>query len=195
MALIHTIVEGLMDEAMASRIVIESGHTLGTCYGRKGFSYIRDKINGFNKSAMSINYLALVDFMDTGLPCPGAVVTGWLPHRQPRMLFRVVVRELESWLLADREGMAEFLQISLTKLPLYPEILEDPKLTLVNLARTSRLKRVREALVPEPGSTAAVGRLYTSEIIQFINQRWDIASARQCAPSLERCCDRLQNFA
>lgn len=194
MALIHTIVEGVMDEAMASRIVTALGHTPGPCYGKKGVDYIKEKIKNFNESATIINYLALVDFMDTKSPCPGAVVTAWLPHRRPKMLLRMVVRELESWLLADRKNLADFLQIALSKVPVNPEEVKDPKLTLVNLARSSRSKRIRESLVPDLESTAKVGRLYTSEIIQFINQQWDISSARQNSPSLERCCKCLQTL-
>lgn len=195
MALVHTIVEGLMDEAMANRILIDAGHTPGPCYGKKGFTYIRDKIGNFNQTASTINYFAMVDFMDTGFSCPGEVVTTWLPHRQPKMLLRVVVRELESWLLADRENMADFLQIAISKIPANPENLKDPKLTLVNLARHSRGKQIREALVPETGSTASVGRLYTSEIIRFISIKWDISQARQNAPSLDRCWSRLKLWA
>ncbi len=195
MAVIHMIVEGVLDEAVANRIIVETDHTPGPCYPKKGFTYIKDKIKAFNKSAVSINYLALVDFMDTGLPCPGAVITTWLPHRQPRMLLRVVVKEIESWLLADRENIANFLQIALSKIPDRPEGLEDPKQALINLARTSKSKRIRAALVPEEGSTASEGRLYTSELSQFVNQQWDPANARRNAPSLERCCLRLQALA
>ncbi|MBL8187861.1 MAG: DUF4276 family protein [Acidobacteria bacterium] len=194
MAVIHMIVEGVLDEAVANRIIVETDHTPGPCYPKKGFTYIKDKIKDFNKSAVSINYLALVDFMDTGLPCPGAVIATWLPNRQPRMLLRVVVREIESWLLADRENIANFLQIALSKIPDRPEELEDPKQALINLARTSKSKRIRTALVPEEGSTASEGRLYTSELSQFVNKQWNPANARQNAPSLERCCRRLQTL-
>lgn len=181
-----------MDEAMANRILIDVGHTPGSCYGKKGFAYIRDKIGNFNQTASIINYFALVDFMDTGFSCPGEVVTTWLPYREPKMLLRVVVRELESWLLADRENMADFLQIATSKVPANPEILTDPKLILVNLARHSRKKQIREALVPEIGSTSSVGRLYTSEIIRFISLKWNITRARQNAPSLDRCWNSLK---
>lgn len=192
MAVIHMLVEGVLDEAVANRIIVATDHIPGHCYPKKGFTYIKDKIKGFNKSAVSINYLALVDFMDTRLPCPGAVVTNWLPHRQPKMLLRVVVREIESWLLADRENIANFLQIAPAKIPGKPEELEDPKQSLINLARASRSKKIRAALVPDEGSTASEGRLYTSELSQFVSQEWDPVSARRNAPSLERCYKRLQ---
>jgi hypothetical protein len=194
MAIINTLVEGRLDETAANRLITATGHQPGTCYGKKGFAYIQNKVRGFNQAASSGIYLVLVDFMDTKLGCPAEVVAQWLPHRQPHLLFRLVVRELESWLLADRENLARFLKISPVKIPAHPEQLSDPKLTLVNLARASRSKSIREALVPELDSTASEGRLYNSEMNRFIEDYWDITKARQDAESLNKCCSRLENL-
>jgi hypothetical protein len=196
MAIIHTLVEGLMDEAAANTLIKMVGHTPGTCYGKKGYAYIQAKVRSFNQTAVGAIYLALVDFMDTKLACPSEVVSQWVPHRQSNLLFRIVVRELESWLLADKENLADFLNVSVAKIPTDPELLSDPKLTLVNLARSSRSKSIREALVPDPGSvTAKEGRLYTSEMVRFIRERWDITNARSNSESLNKCCNRLEEMA
>ena len=181
-----------MDEAVAIRVVEAAGHFHGTCFGKKGWPYIQKKIQNYNQTARHINYLTLVDFMDTRLACPAEIVATWLPHRKSRTLFRVVVRELESWLLADRSNIAKFLSISIDKIPVEPEHIPDPKLELINLARKSRNPRVRSALVPDTGSTAQVGKLYTSEMIRFIKGQWDIDVARTRAPSLDRCIRRLE---
>jgi len=196
MALIHTLVEGLMDEAAANCLIKVAGHTPGTCYGKKGYTKIQSKVQSFNKTSVGAIYLVLVDFMDTGLACPADVVSQWVPHRRPNLLFRIVVRELESWLLADKENLADFLNVSVAKIPTDPELVKDPKLALVNLARSSRSKSIREALVPDPGSvTAKEGRLYTSEMVRFIQERWDIANARSNSESLNKCCKRLEEMA
>lgn len=199
MAIIHPLVEGNLDEAVAFKIIKATGHTSGTCYGRKGIGYIKNKIQGFNQTARSIYYLTLVDFMDTQvinprLSCPPEVVTSWLPHRQPKMIFRVIVREIESWLLADRSNLAKFLKVNAGKIPANPEQVPDPKLKLINLARRSRSSQIRSALVPETGSTAQVGRLYDSEMKIFINTLWDIGKARSHAPSLDKCLKRLESL-
>jgi hypothetical protein len=196
MAIINTLVEGLMDEAAANSIIKMAGHTPGTCFGKKGYTKIQAKVRGFNQTSVGAIYLVLIDFMDTGLDCPAEVVSQWVPYRQPNLLFRIVVRELESWLLADKENLADFLNVGVTKIPTDPERLKDPKLTLVNLARSSRSRSIREALVPDPGSaTAKEGRLYTSEMIRFIQERWDIANARGNSESLNKCCIRLEEMA
>jgi hypothetical protein len=97
--------------------------------------------------------------------------------------------------LMNKENLADFLNVSVAKIPTDPERLNNPKLTLVNLARSSRSKSIREALVPDPGSvTAKEGRLYTSEMIRFIQERWDIAIARGNSESLNRCCNRLEEM-
>ena len=194
MPIIHTLVEGDLDEAAAVKLVMATRHTPGVCYGKHGWGYIRSKIQGFNQAARALHCLALVDFMDTGLDCAPEVVTQWLPHRRPRMLFRVVVRELESWLMADRGNLADFLRVDIALLPVAPEQLADRKRELVNIARHSRYRSVRSALVPDPESTAQVGKLYVSEMKQFIDERWDLQVARASAPSLDRCLTTLEGL-
>jgi hypothetical protein len=194
MSIINLLVEGDLDEAAAVRLVETVGHTPGVCYGKKGLSYITTKIQGFNNSVYQVPCLALVDFMDTNLDCPPEVITQLLPIRNPNMLLRVVVRELESWLLADRNNIARFLQINIDQVPIAPEQIHDPKQTLVNLARRSRSSKLRSALVPNQGSTAQVGKLYASEMKRFISELWNIESARTNADSLDRCLSSLESL-
>lgn len=190
--IIDALVEGLIDEAVARRIIVTSGHEFGVCYGKKGIGYIQQKIQKFNASAPRGLMLTLVDFMDTQLSCPPEVVQQWLPHRHPNMAFRVVVREIESWLLADREHFADFLHVSQSRIPQNPEQLDDPKQTVVNLARHSRSKHLREALIPNRTTSAPVGKLYVSEMISFIQNQWDVHVARNHSPSLNRCMSKLE---
>jgi hypothetical protein len=191
---INALVEGIMDEAAAQRIITAAGHQLGICYGKRGCSYIRQKVPGFNEAARDLAILALVDHMDTRLSCAPEVVSLWLLRRRPFMLLRVVVRELESWLLADREGLARFLGIPTGRVPPRPEEVEDPKRTLVNLARQSRSRTMRTSMVPARGSTSREGVLYASEMIRFIHGVWNIEAARINAPSMDRCFQRLEEL-
>jgi len=192
MIVVNVLVEGILDEAVAIRIIEASGYLPGAVYGKKGFGYIKKKIKGFNQASQGSYYLALVDFMDTHIFCPPEVVSSWLPHRSPNMLFRVVVRELESWLLADRNNLARFLNVNLAKVPDNPEHIPDPKRVIVDLARVSKSSRVRAALVPERGSTAQIGKLYTSEMVNFVKKQWNIEAASKNATSLDRCLTRLK---
>ncbi len=66
--------------------------------------------------------------------------------------FLLWVRHVEAWLLADRERISAFLGVGTVKVPRDPETLEDPTRTLVDLARQSRRRDIREDMVPRPGS-------------------------------------------
>jgi hypothetical protein len=129
--------------------------------------------------------------MDTKLDCPPAVLAAWLPIRSERLLLRVVVPEIESWLLADREDMAAFLGISPTLLPDAPETLSDPKRTLVALARRSRRRGVKAAMAPAEGVSAVVGPEYVAVLQEFVGKAWSVEIAAINAPSLQRTVMRL----
>ena len=190
--LIDTLVEGLLDEAVAHRLLRHCNHTPGTTFGRRGVNYLRRSVAGFNvRSIHGAPILMLVDFMDTKEDCPPSVLSAWIPQRAPTFLVRVVVPEIESWLLADREAMANWLGISVARLPSEPEAVVDPKQVLVNLARRSRRKRIRDALVPAKGISANVGPDYVGALGEFTETVWRPQVARQNAPSLDRCLTRL----
>lgn len=194
MSIINLLVEGEIDEVVADKIVTAIGHQVGTCYGKHGYSYVKNKIHGFNKSAQNTCYLALVDFMDTGCNCPLEVISTLLPYKNDLMFFRIVVREIESWIMADRSSIAKFLNVSVEKIPLRPEIENNPKQTLVNIARGSRSAKIVSAFVPEQNSTAQVGKLYTSEIKRFVSDFWNVNTARLNSPSLDKCLKRLEKI-
>ncbi|MEI2691052.1 MAG: hypothetical protein V9H69_15610 [Anaerolineae bacterium] len=192
---IDILVEGPLDEAVARRLIRHTGHEAGTTFGKRGVSYLHQKIPGFNARARYGHpILLLVDFMDTNLDCPPAVPSTWLPDRDQRLLLRVVVNEIESWLLADHRGIAGFLGVSNTLVPTDPEHLADPKQTLVNLARRSR-RRTVQALIPASGITASVGRSYVDEMRTFVMDYWNVNDARQRASSLDRCVLRLKELS
>ena len=192
---VDVLVEGLTDEAVARKLIAYCRHQCGTVYGKQGKTYLQSKVAGFNvRAAYGNPILMLVDFMDTGLSCPPEVLTSWLPDRSDKMLLRVVIRELESWLLADLSGVASFLGISQALVPEDPEILSYPKQVLVNLARRCRRKARRDALVPAQGVSAVVGPGYTDAIEEYVRDYWSIDRARRRSPSLDRCATRLCEF-
>ena len=79
-------------------------------------------------------------------------------------------------------------------MPTNPESEPDPKRKLVNIARKSRSKKIRDALVPDQNSTAQVGKLYTSEMKRFVSDFWNIDTARKNSPSLDKCLKRLSEI-
>lgn len=192
--IVNLLIEGYLDEAIGRKLINAAGHVDGLAFGRKGWTYIEQKIRAFDQSCNFVGLLTLVDFMDTRLECAPSVVNKWLPNRNRNHIFRVVVREIEAWVLADRENCASFLYVPVVKVPLDPEGEDDPKRTSINLARSSRNRSIRDSLVPTIGLSASEGPLYSSELIRFVTEKWDPQEARKNSNSLDRCLVRLSEL-
>lgn len=190
---INLLVEGLLDEAVARRLVRHCGATPGVTFGGQGHGYIKNRIQGFNDTAEGVPLLTLVDLMDTGIECSPEVLQQWLPHQNPKTLFRVVEREIESWLMADRGGFSDAIHVSENKVPAYPDEVADPKRTVVELASGSFSSRIREDLVPTR-TTAQTGPLYNARLIKFAMGAWDPDAAADTSPSLRRAMDALEQM-
>jgi hypothetical protein len=103
--------------------------------------------------------------------------------------------EIESWILADREGIALFLNVPVSRIPQFPDNVADPKQELVNIARLSRTKTIREQMCPPPGARSVVGPAYNSSIENFVRGSWRPAQALQNSPSLRRAEQRIRELA
>ncbi len=182
-------VEGDVDEAVLRRLVEHVGATPGPVHGKNGKTHLRQRLDGYNQAARLSPCVVLVDLNhDAG--CAPPFCASWLPNPAPHMCFRVAVRMIEAWLLADRERLARFLSIRGTQVPLNPEGVDDPKHTMVELARQSRRREIREDMVPRPGSGRAVGPAYTSRLIEFVlegTSGWRPKVAAKSSDSLDRC--------
>lgn len=136
----------------------------------------------------------MVDLMDSGIACARDLVPTLLPGRPALCILRGVVRELESWLLADREAIAAFLGLSVARVPADPEALPNLKQSFVNLARNCRKRSRRDAIVPADGASASTGPDYLGAIAELVRDRWDVERASAVAPSLARCVARLREI-
>jgi hypothetical protein len=85
--------------------------------------------------------------------------------------------------------MKKFL--SLGKVPSDPEEIADPKKYLVDLARRSRKRTIRDDLVP--AATARVGRLYNSLLVEYIRKYWRIEFAIKQSESLNRFIRKIKD--
>ena len=127
--------------------------------------------------------------------CPPGLLADWLPAGpSPRLLFRVAVRETESWLLSDREAFAAFLGISVAKVPERPEDLNDPKVALLQLVRKSKRRDLKQDLMPASRISFPVGLGYNDRLVHFVNEYWDCHRAAQVSQSLARAVKSLARF-
>jgi hypothetical protein len=123
------------------------------------------------------------------------LIANWLPGgKDVRLLFRVAVRETESWLLADRYAFAELLGISVANVPDRPDDLNNPKATLLDLVRKSKRRDLKKDILPAPGVSFPVGLGYNDQLSRFVRERWDSRKAAQSSPSLARAVARVAAF-
>lgn len=186
-------VEGDLDEVLLRRLAGHVGIELGKVHGRNGKHPLLQNLRGYNLAARHAPWIVLVD-LDRDCDCAPVCRGQWLPEPARFMYFRIAVRACESWFLADHERLADFLGISPTRLPRDPDGLDDPKRTLVDLARGSRKWIIREHLVPRAGSGRSVGPAYTSHMIEFANDAcagWRVDVAAERSPSLRKCLECL----
>ena len=110
------------------------------------------------------------------------------------MLFRVAVRETEAWLLADRQGFAQFSGVPLHRIPENPEMLADPQMSLLNLVKKYGKRTVKADILPERGSAARVGLVYNQALCSFVQESWSPDRAAKVAGSLNRTRRRLREM-
>jgi hypothetical protein len=186
-------VEGLVDEAVLKRLVREAGATLGPVHGRQGKSRILKHLEGYNSSASRFPWVVLID-LNGDASCAPALRRELLPRISPFLCFRIAVREIESWVMADRERFASFLGVPLALVPASPESERDPKARVVALARRSSRREIREDMVPSPGSGRVAGPAYDSRLTEFALNAWRPGVAGKRAASLAGTIRRLKRL-
>ena len=192
---ISVAVEDELSEAIALRLLEESpgNFQVGRPYRRSGFGYLKKNMPGFNKAARGTPFFVLTDL--DRRPCPSALIADWLSQpKHPNLILRVAVREVESWLLADDDGLSKFLGISKTLVPRAPDTLDDPKKSLILLAARSKFSNLRAAIVPPPKSIRVQGPDYNGPLAKFAQEKWNLRAARQRSPSLDRALLAIERF-
>lgn len=192
---VNLLVESPLDESVLRRMAgLNAQITVGVCRRAGGRSVLEKNIEPVNNASAYAPYVCLLD-LDHDACAPGLIKRLLPQGSHHNLCLRVAVREVEAWLLADRANFAAFLGVAINRIDPYPDRNPDPKALVVDLARRSRFKRIRQDIVPLPQDrTAKVGKAYNDALIRFVAEKWDIGVARQNSPSLERACRALQSW-
>ncbi len=186
-------VEGDLDVAVARRLLTLAGFPIGPVYGKRGKDRLDKGLKGYNNAARHAPWLVLRD-LDHDAECAPEIVRSLMPEPSMHMCFRVAVRQVEAWLLADRARMADLFQLPLEVIPQSPEMLDDAKAAIVQLARRSRNRRLREDIAPETSMSAKVGPGYTARMIEFATNVWRPQIAQLASPSLASCLRSVERW-
>ena len=193
-AVLRKLVESRNASSECSRILLREGFpkVVG------GYGQIKKRVESLLQMARSeICTLVLAD-LDRE-ECAPALIRKWFavapgqPIELPcRLSFRVAVREVEAWLLADRDALARFLEISVANIPRRPDDLNDPKRELLDIIRRKCRKSLRQDMLPS--GTAHVGARYNRRLCKYVVDKWKPERAASNSPSLQRATEALSRF-
>lgn len=191
------VTEDIPSEALACRLLAHVDPDANfNSIGRGGIGYVQSKLRGLNRAAPGIRIVAIAD-RDSAQKCPIETIRAWLGgsdcHRN--LVVRMAEMEIESWIMADREGIADFLEVPLNRVPQFPDVIEDAKRELVNISRLSRSRGIREQMCPAAGAVRTVGPGYNALVESFVRANWRPARALPNSPSLRRAERRIRELA
>jgi len=173
---------------------------IGTVYGKKGAGFLKQKLPAFNNAAKGSGHLVLTDLDACG--CVPTLIEEWFgcslsdyPKRKHiNLTFRVAVREIEAWVMADRDRFAEFFGLAKNLIPDQTDTIPDPKAHLLKIVSKSRKRSLREDIIPRPGDRRKVGPDYNGRLGEFIQSRWRAEVAISHSSSLARAWNALVVF-
>jgi len=183
------ILQRVVIEKIISTFFVEKYHISNYFPGR-GFGWIKNNVNSFNLASAKATYVVIVDLdNDT---CPSEKIRSWLDNpKNENLIFRIAVREIESWIVGDTQNFAKFLHIHENKLKTRVDGIADPKKYIFNLVSESNIKQLK-GICPNPG--ARIGPNYNEKLVKFIFSSWEPSLAMSNSPSLKRSINRLNEY-
>ncbi len=186
--------EDELSEAIGLRLIGESPfHGANVLrLRRNGSGYLKSKVDSWRQLAGQQVVLLLTDLDQ--IDCPVALRNEWLGTRPvpDRLLLRIAVREIESWVLADHDAMRKLIG-DRGKLPPAPDKLGDPKAFLLNMVRKYAPRDVKQDLLAERGAMASQGVGYNHRLVAWVKSYWSPDRAAARSPSLLRARQALRD--
>ncbi len=166
---------------------------------------VKSKIHEFNKLSLAFPVVLLTD-LDANM-CAPQLCNQFLPEgKNDHFIFNIAVDEAEAWLMADREGFADYFGIPIDSMPVSHLTKQGGRRELIEmdfscksswyltneLIRNSKKLELRQQLTPKKG--ASKGPEYNSCILPFVNNHWNIEQAMKHSDSLCRMIRRVQTL-
>ncbi|MFN8831506.1 MAG: hypothetical protein ACK5W0_16800, partial [Labrys sp. (in: a-proteobacteria)] len=190
---LYLAVEDQLSELVGSRLLHEAfGRERSfTSLQKNGNGYLRSRLSNFCEMGVH-NVVLLITDLDRA-PCAATLKQDWFSSRErpAGLLFRVAVREVEAWLMADRSAFSLFFGFQESVVPENVEGIADPKEKLLNLAKRAK-REVKEELLPRRGVMAGQGTGYNAKLGEFVSNHWCPQRASSNADSLKRARQRLR---
>lgn len=157
-----------------------SGHPVD----KRGITRLLPELHRYAQCARRVRPVLCI--ADTDHKCAVEMRDKWLPNdAPPKLLLRLAVPEAESWVLADKEAVAEFFEVPLNSIPRQPEQIVDPTSEVLAIANRSRKRHLRVEMLGN-GNRLRAGPGYNQHLTRLVAQTWDVARAERNSRSLAR---------
>ena len=126
--------------------------------------------------------------------CPPNLRNDWIANAklaEPlpiKMCFNIAVKEVEAWLIADKDNLGDYLGVPSQAFPDNTEM-DDPKELLLHCVRRHGSREAKSALLPSGAPKVGLG--YNVHLSEFATHRWSFHAAAQRSASLERAMRRI----
>ncbi len=166
---------------------------------------IKAKLKEFNNLATAYPVVLLTD-LDTH-SCALELLQNWFPEeKNDRFIVNIAVDEAEAWLMADREGFADYFAVDLKEIPNAEPMKQGGNKALTEmpfpckaslylmkeLIQKSRNGDFKKQLTPKNG--AKKGPEYNTCLVPYIRNKWDIRAAQKNSDSLDRMIKRISEL-
>jgi len=153
---------------------------------KHGRGNVQRELAAYSKLSQIMPVLVGVDL--DGDECAPSLLANWLANAPlPGLLVRVAVREVESWVLADRRRTSAFLGAVPDDITKSPDDLGDPKRALLDLARARASAELKRDLIPRNfAQYPRIGPAYNLQMCKFVEDRWRPHVAQRRSDSLAR---------
>lgn len=195
----HTqvIVEGNTDEPIVSALMTTTGWVSDeyTIFCANGKGNIVRKIA---KHAEAARQIPRILFLDSDNKCPVDMrkdLEEKPTHIPDDFILRIVCTCIESWVLADREGLARFCRVNISLIPTAQKLasIHNHKNELLKVLRKSKSPKGR-AMTQGSGNDLQFSDDYTRHLADLMTDYWDAERAAQNNDSLRRAIDRLKEL-
>lgn len=190
-------VEGNTDEPIVRALMTATGWASDeyTISSAKGSGNI---IRSITKHAEAAKWTPRILFLDSDNKCPvdmRETLETELTHAPADFILRIVHMCIETWVLADREGLARFCRVNISLIPTAQKLapILNHKNELLKVLRKSKSPKGRR-MTQGNGNDLRFSDDYTRHLADLMTDYWDAERAAQNNDSLRRAIDRLKEL-
>jgi len=191
-------VEGDTDVPIVCALMTAAGWAYAeyTIFSAKGSGNI---IHAIDKHAEAAEWTPRILFLDSDNKCPvdmRANLESKLANAPADFILRIVCTCIESWVLADREGLANFCGVNIAAIPRPQKLAprHNHKNELLKVLRKSKSPKGRAMVHVDRGNKLHFSDSYTDHLDDLMTNHWDAERAAQNNDSLRRAIARLKDL-